>query len=51
MGTDLPGIDFVALATGLGCPGVRVSDASRLGGVLAEALASGSPNLVEVRVA
>ena len=51
VGTDLPGIDFVALATGLGCPGVRISDPTRLGAVLAEALTSGRPNLVEVRVA
>ncbi|MGV2862039.1 benzoylformate decarboxylase [Achromobacter sp. AGC39] len=50
MGTDLPGIDFVALARGLGCGGVRVSDAARLGAVLADAMASGSPTLVEVRV-
>lgn len=50
MGTELPGIDFVALARGLGCGGVRVSDAARLGAVLADAMASGSPTLVEVRV-
>ena len=37
-GTDLPDIDFVALAKGQGCDGVRVSDAAQLAQVLQEAL-------------
>lgn len=50
-GTDLPGLDFVALAAGMGCPGTRVTDAGRLRDVLREALASSGPMLVEVVVA
>jgi benzoylformate decarboxylase len=50
-GTDLPGLDFVALAAGMGCPGTRVSDAERLHDVLRDALASSGPMLVEVVVA
>lgn len=51
VGTELPDIDFPALAAGLGCPGVCVTDAHRLRGVLADALACGGPALVEVQVA
>ena len=50
-GTELPDIDFVAIARGMGCDAVRVSDASRLKETLANALASRGPNLVEVEVA
>lgn len=50
-GTDLPGLDFVALAAGMGCQGTRVTDAERLHGVLRDALASCGPMLVEVVVA
>jgi benzoylformate decarboxylase len=50
-GTALPGIDFVALANGMGCEGVRVSDAASLKRTLEAALASGGPRLVEVTVA
>ncbi|CAE6757606.1 benzoylformate decarboxylase [Paraburkholderia haematera] len=50
-GTDLPGLDFVALAAGMGCPGTRVTDAERLHDVLRDALASSGPMLVEVIVA
>ncbi|HEX3634354.1 MAG TPA: benzoylformate decarboxylase [Paraburkholderia sp.] len=50
-GTDLPGLDFVALAAGMGCPGTRVTDAERLHDVLRDALASSGPMLVEVVVA
>lgn len=46
-GTDLPGIDFVALAEGLGCSARRVSDLDR---DLAEALAANGPFLLEVPV-
>ena len=50
-GTDLPDIDFVALAKGQGCDGVRVSDAAQLAQVLQEALSSPRTTLVEVEVA
>ncbi|MFL9886672.1 benzoylformate decarboxylase [Paraburkholderia agricolaris] len=50
-GTDLPGLDFVSLAAGMGCHGTRVTDAERLQEVLREALASSGPRLVEVVVA
>ncbi|WNC93479.1 benzoylformate decarboxylase [Paraburkholderia sp. FT54] len=50
-GTDLPGLDFVALAAGMGCQGVRVTEAERLHDVLRDALASSTPRLVEIVVA
>lgn len=50
-GTDLPGLDFPALATGMGCTARRVSQASELRDVLARALASGTCNLVDIEVA
>lgn len=50
-GTDLPGIDFVALALGHGVPGERVEDAAQLHAALKSAFASTGPSLVEVRVA
>ena len=50
-GTDLPGLEFVTLAAGMGCKGVRVSEANRLHDVLCTALSSPGPMLVEVVVA
>jgi len=50
-GTDLPGIDFVALARAQGCDAVTVSWAQDLRGSLASALESTKPMLVEVDVA
>ena len=50
-GTDLPDLDFLALARGQGCDAVHVRDAAKLHGVLREALASPRPILVEVDVA
>lgn len=50
-GTDLPGLDFPALAAGMGCTARRVSHASELRDVLARALASGACNLIEIEVA
>ncbi len=50
-GTALPGLDFVALAEGLGCRGVRVRDAHALRGALDEALHAPTPVLVEVEIA
>jgi benzoylformate decarboxylase len=50
-GTELPGIDFVALASSMGCPGVRVSTAPQLPAALGDALTSNNPALVEIIVA
>jgi len=50
-GTDLPGMDFVALARGQGCEAVTVRDAGQLADVLRDALAATRPTLVEVEVA
>ena len=49
-GIDLPGLDFVALAKGLGCPGKRVTDVEDLDRILDEALAAKGPALVDVVV-
>jgi len=51
VGTTIDGIDFVTVAAGLGCPGVRVPDAAGLGPALAAALGHDGPFLVEVPVA
>jgi benzoylformate decarboxylase len=50
-GTDLPDIDFVALAKGLGCDALRVESAASLRAALSQALRSSVPILVEVEVA
>jgi benzoylformate decarboxylase len=50
LGTKLPEIDFVALATGQGIAGYRVDRANALEGVLRHALAAEKPTLVEVAV-
>lgn len=49
-GTELGGIDFAALARGMGCQAHTVSEAGELGAVLAEAFADPRPTLVHVRV-
>jgi benzoylformate decarboxylase len=49
-GIDLPGLDFVALAKGLGCPGKRVTDVADLDRTLGEALAAQGPVLVDIAV-
>ncbi len=49
-GTDLSGLDFVALAEGQGVPAVRVADADALDAALSAAFASAGPMLVEVEV-
>jgi benzoylformate decarboxylase len=51
VGTGIDGIDFVTVAAGLGCPGVRVPDAAGLRLALAGALEREGPFLVEVPVA
>ena len=50
-GTELPGIDFVALARGQGCRGMNVSRAEDLRGTLTDALQASVPTLVEVDIA
>ena len=50
-GTELPDIDFVSLAQGMGCTGERVTNAERLRDALAKALRSPVATLVEVAVA
>ncbi len=51
VGTDLPGIDYTALALGQGCAAIRVGRAVALKDVLREALQSPGTCLVEVVVA
>ncbi|MGA8784101.1 MAG: benzoylformate decarboxylase [Polaromonas sp.] len=50
-GTDLPELDFLALARGQGCEAVNVHDAALLASMLRDALQSLRPILVEVDVA
>jgi len=50
-GTDLPDLDFVALAQGMGCRGIRVTDAARLRDTLTDAQRAGTPVVVDVEVA
>lgn len=49
-GLELPGIDFVRLAEGMGCHAVRVSKAAELGEALKRGLAFEGTSLVEVVV-
>ncbi|MBV9531809.1 MAG: aldehyde dehydrogenase family protein, partial [Bradyrhizobium sp.] len=49
-GTDLPDLDFVAIATGMGCAAVRVRDAEALHDALDTAFASNRPMLIEAEV-
>jgi benzoylformate decarboxylase len=49
-GLELPGIDFVQIAQGLGCDAVRVSKASELAGALQRGLAHDGVSLIEVIV-
>ncbi len=50
-GTDIQGIDFVAVAAGLGCPGRRVERAADLAGALSGALGHEGPFIVEIPLA
>ena len=50
-GTDLPGIHFVALAQGMGCQGVRITEPDKLRDAMRDALRSPTPTLVEIQVA
>jgi benzoylformate decarboxylase len=49
-GIDLPGIDFVSLARGMGCPARAVATPEALEAALAEAMGAEGPFLVEVAV-
>ena len=49
-GTDLPHLDFVSIARGMGCEAVRVTDADKLSAALVKALSTRLPTLVEVVV-
>jgi benzoylformate decarboxylase len=49
-GLDLPGIDFVKLAQGLGCDAVRVTSSSELKPALARGLSHNGVSLIEVMV-
>ncbi|HEV2039015.1 MAG TPA: benzoylformate decarboxylase [Casimicrobiaceae bacterium] len=50
-GTELPDIDFVALARGLGCRGMNVNRAQDLRDALIAAMQATGPTLVEVDIA
>jgi benzoylformate decarboxylase len=49
-GLDLPGIDFVRIAQGLGCDAVRVTKSSELSSALKRGLAHDGVSLIEVVV-
>ena len=49
-GIDLPGLDFVSLAKGMGCPGQKVDQADGLDAALTNSFASNGPSLIEVVV-
>jgi benzoylformate decarboxylase len=49
-GLDLPGIDFVRIAEGLGCDAVRVTKSSELAPALKRGLAHDGVSLIEVMV-
>jgi benzoylformate decarboxylase len=49
-GLELPGIDFVKLAEGMGCDAVRVGKASELAGALKRGLLHHGVSLIEVMV-
>ena len=50
-GTELPDLDFVALAAGQGVQAVRVAHAAQLRPALEQALGSSAPVLVEIEIA
>ena len=49
VGTEISSRDFVRLAEGFGCRGVRTGSLDDLPGALAEAFAADRPTLIEVR--
>jgi benzoylformate decarboxylase len=49
-GLDLPGIDFVKIAQGMGCDAMRVTQAAELAGALKRGLSYAGTSLIEVMV-
>ena len=49
-GIELPGLDFVSLAQGMGCPAARVEHYAELEAAMAGALATEGPFLLEIGV-
>jgi benzoylformate decarboxylase len=49
-GLELPGIDFVKIAEGMGCTAVRVSESNELAGALKQSLAHKGTSVIEVMV-
>ncbi len=49
-GIDLPGLDFVSLARGFGCPAQRVTEPGHLDQALTDAFANDGPFLVDIAV-
>ncbi|WP_439599164.1 benzoylformate decarboxylase [Falsiroseomonas sp.] len=49
-GIDLPGLDFVRIAEGMGCPALRITHPDALNAALREACRAEGPMLVEVVV-
>jgi benzoylformate decarboxylase len=49
-GIDVHGVDFVSLARGMGCAGMRVTRAEELDAALAEGCRAAGPTLIEVVV-
>jgi benzoylformate decarboxylase len=49
-GLELPGIDFVRIAQGLGCDALRVTRSSELGPALARGLSHNGVSLIDVTV-
>jgi len=49
-GTELPSLDFVSIAKGMGCAGRRVETADLLREALVEAFAASGPMLIETVV-
>jgi benzoylformate decarboxylase len=49
-GLDMPGLDFVKIAEGMGCDAVRVAKSSELAGALKRSLAHKGTSLFEVMV-
>lgn len=50
MDINNPPIDFLALATSMGMPSQRITQAGEIRSTVAEAIASNKPNLIEIRV-
>jgi len=49
-GMDLPGLDFVALATGYGCAAVRVATRGALAEALGDALGRSGPTVLDIPI-